>query len=126
MSNTPSKSEIELALSGKKRRNIRRKPDSRHEHHSNANPNDFQLESRQPRRSQVLGGDLSGVSGRGGKKTLLQKLSGLHMASWIAVTIVISILIAFFWPNSNSEGIREIAEQSTKQTAESFYRSSNL
>ena len=126
MSSTPSKSEIELALSGKQRQNLQRQRNARTHNNSGTNPKDFELESRQPRRSQVLGGDLTGVSGRGGKKTLLQKLSGLHMASWIAVAVVISILVAFFWPNNSSEGIREIAEQKTNKTAEPFYSDSRI
>lgn len=128
MSSSRSRSEIETALSGNQRVRKRKKSARPTQQDLDIDTNtslDFQSSS--PRRQQVIGGDLSGVSGRH-KRGLLNKLSGMHITNWIALTIVLCILIAFFWPHSSDEPIREVSAQNVKtQTkTENFYTESRI
>ncbi len=123
MSDTPSRSEIETALSGKQKlykRKVSLQDDS------DKFSDDFELETRNPRRQQVIGGDLTGVSGRGNKNSFLTKLSDIHLTNWIAALVVLCILLAFFWPHSSSQSIREITEQNLETKTETFYTESRI
>ncbi len=118
MSDTPSRSEIESALTGRQSFN-RRKSSS----DLSDSIDDFELESSR-RRQQVIGGALTGVSKRH-KKSIFSKFADIHLTNWLAVLLVACILIAFFWPN-NKESIREIAEQKIESQSEPFYTESRI
>ena len=122
MSDTRSRSEIESALSGTQRLH-KRKVTMQNEHDA---LNDFDLDSHSPRRRQVIGGNLTGVSKRGRRNGMSNKFSNINITNWLAVIVVISILVAFFWPNNNTESIREIAEQNIETQTESFYTESRI
>jgi hypothetical protein len=92
-----SRSEIESALSGRTKRNTRKA--KRPEVES------FDL-SVPPRRQQVIGGKLSGVSKRN-KFSVFSRYSDISVANWIALFVVGMIIAAFFWPNSK-DPTREI------------------
>lgn len=93
----PSRSEIERALSGRTKRNTRKA--KRPEIES------FDL-SVPPRRQQVIGGKLSGVSKRN-KYGIFSRYSDISIANWVALFVVGMIIAAFFWPNTK-DPIREI------------------
>lgn len=96
---TPSRSEIESALLGKTKRNTQ-KP-------KRPNIDTFDL-AAPPRRQQVIGGKLSGISKRN-KFGLFSRYSDISVANWIALAVVALIMMAFFWPNS---------KESTKESKE--------
>ena len=93
MSSTPSRSEIESALSGrtKKKAAKARKPVEQ----------TFDL-NVPPRRQQVIGGDLTGISSRP-KKGFFSRYSDIGIAYWIAIGMVLLIMLAFFWPQTNDQ-----------------------
>jgi len=103
MSSTPSRSEIETALSGRTKRqaNKPRRP---------VEPS-FDLNAP-PRRQQVIGGDLTGVTNRP-KRGLFSRYSNVSISYWIAGAIVLLILLAFFWPKGG-ESTREVVEAEAK------------
>ncbi len=103
MSSTPSRSEIETALSGRTKRQANKPRRS-------AQPN-FDLDAP-PRRQQVIGGDLTGVTNRP-KRGLFSRYSNVSFSYWIAGAIVLLILLAFFWPKGG-ESTREVVEAEAK------------
>jgi len=111
----PSKSEIENALAGRTSRANRapQRPKNL----------DFQLEAS-PRRQQVIGGDLTGVSKKP-KYGIFSRYAEVSVANWVAGAIVVLILIAFFWPDGG-ESIKEIAEKKAQQTPPSIYTESRI
>lgn len=119
MSDTRSRSEIEAALSGEQRLS------KRHTAKNKASIN-HEFDSNTPRRQQVIGGDLTGVSRRRHRDGLLSKLSNVNLTNWLAGIVVLSILIAFFWPNSSSQNIREIANSDIAAQTENFYTESRI
>ena len=84
---TLSRSEIESALLGDKAKR-----------HSNRRAEPSSVLDVPPRRQQVLGGDLSGVSNR--PKSLGNKLINVSVVNWLVGVLVLAILGAFFWPQS--------------------------
>lgn len=87
-----SRSEIEDALSGrtaKSNNKARPAPDST-----------FDLNAP-PRRQQVIGGKLTGVSNRP-KFGIFSRYSDISVTNWVAFVIVMLILAAFFWPQENN------------------------
>lgn len=99
MSSKPSRSEIESALSGQpaKRRKLGKKQIQA----------SFDMDVS-PRRRQVIGGDLSGVTGRA-KPNLLRRYGDLGLPYWIGMLLVALILLAFFWPKSG-DSTREVMQ----------------
>lgn len=93
-----SRSEIEDALNGRTRRN---KPKARPEP-----ANELGLDVP-PRRQQVIGGKLSGVSNRS-KFGIFSRYSDVSIVNWVAGAIVLLILAAFFWPQQN-DSTKEVA-----------------
>ncbi len=93
-----SRSEIEDALTGRTRRN---KPKSRPEPADELNLN------APPRRQQVIGGKLSGVSKRS-KYGIFSRYSDASIVNWVAGAIALLILAAFFWPQQN-DSTKEVA-----------------
>lgn len=85
----PSRSEIESALSGRTKRNTKKSKRPKAEA--------FDL-SVPPRRQQVIGGKLSGVSKRN-KFGIFSRYSDISIINWVALAIVALILAVFFWPN---------------------------
>lgn len=122
MSDTRSRSEIESALSGTQKLH-KRKVSLQNEKDKLT---DFELETRSRRRQQVIGGDLTGVSRKRSKNSLLNKFSEINITNWLAAIVVFAILVAFFWPHNNTESIREIAERNTDTKTESFYTESRI
>lgn len=112
----PSRAQIENALAGSnKRANSEQK-------RRNPEP-DFSFDAS-PRRQQVIGGDLSGISKR--KRTgLLGKYGEISIANWVAGFLVLLILVAFFWPKS-SEPIREVNSGSKVVPDQSIYQEARL
>ena len=86
---TPSRSEIENALSGRTKRNIQttKRP--------KAEPFDLSVP---PRRQQVIGGKLGGVSKRN-KFGVFSRYSDIRIVNWVALGVVALILAVFFWPS---------------------------
>lgn len=103
--NKPSRSEIESALG------VNQHPSSRKQAVSqNASPlKDLQRGTPDSRRQQVIGGDLTGISRRGSKRSILSRLAEVDYVTWSAVAIVVAILAVFFWPQSSSNAVREVA-----------------
>ncbi len=93
-----SRSEIEDALTG---RTKRIKPKARP-----APANELGLDVP-PRRQQVIGGKLSGVSNRS-KFGIFSRYSDVSIVNWVAGAIVLLILAAFFWPQQN-DSTKEVA-----------------
>jgi len=88
----PSRSEIENALSGKTPRSKKRA----------VSPASTTLDLNvPPRRQQVIGGKLTGVSNRP-KFGIFSRYSDIGIMNWVACGIVILILAAFFWPQENN------------------------
>lgn len=85
-----SRSEIESALSG----NTNNKKNTR------PNANRALDLNEPPRRQQVLGGDLTGVTSRP-KFGLFSRYSDVSVVNWVACGIILMILAAFFWPQDN-------------------------
>jgi len=83
-----SRSEIENALNGRTKRNKRKAID------------DIDL-SAPPRRQQVIGGKLGGVSSRS-KFGIFSRYSNISVVNWVAGFIILLISTAFFWPQSNN------------------------
>ena len=105
MSSKPSRSEIEIALSGRTRKKAAKVQ----------NPVDPHIDlSVPPRRQQVIGGDLTGVSSRP-KRGLFSRYGNVNISYWIATGLVILILIAFFWPQSQ-DNTREISATDSNAT----------
>lgn len=87
----PSRSEIEVALSGRTSKSTakaRPAPDST-----------FDLNAP-PRRQQVIGGKLTGVTNRS-KFGIFSRYSDISITNWVALLIIMLILAAFFWPQEN-------------------------
>lgn len=100
---TLSRSEIESALLGDQANKIKpKKPVERHA-----------ILDVPPRRQQVLGGDLSGIASR--PKSLGSKLIDVSVVNWLVGIIVLAIVGAFFWPQSQPS----VTEVSTEQTTDS-------
>jgi len=107
MSSTPSRSEIETALSGRTKRHkakTKRPPQP-----------SFDLEVP-PRRQQVIGGDLTGVNSRP-KRGIFSRYSDISLSFWFAGAVVLLILLAFFWPQSG-DSTREVTEALAKTQSE--------
>ena len=100
MSNPPSRSEIESALAGRTRK---AKAQPREKARA-----DFEF-GEQPRRRQVIGGNLAGVN-QGKKFGLFSRYSDLNLVNWVAGALVVLILAAFFWPQKN-DAITEVTRQ---------------
>ncbi|MBX2847556.1 MAG: sel1 repeat family protein, partial [Acidiferrobacterales bacterium] len=124
MSETRSRSEIESALSGKQRL-YKRKVNTQTRQDSLT---DFEFEARVPRRQQVIGGDLTGVSNRRGRNSILSKLAEIHFTNWLAGFVVVAILVAFFWPSNNIDSIREVvdANGNIQPETQAFYTESRI
>jgi len=56
----------------------------------------------------------------------MHRLREINISNWVASIIVVLILVAFFWPQPNTESIREIAERANTVPAESFYIESRI
>lgn len=54
------------------------------------------------------------------------RLKDIDVVNWIAALIVILILVAFFWPQTDSVSTREVASQASKIESESFYSESRV
>ncbi len=93
-----SRSEIESALQGGK---IKKKPSKR-------KVEETPFLDIPPRRQQVLGGDLSGISSR--PKSIGHKLIDVSVVNWIVGLTVLAIVGAFFWPQGHNS-VTEIANQ---------------
>ena len=93
-----SRSEIESALQGAK---IKKKPSKR-------KVEETPFLDIPPRRQQVLGGDLSGISSR--PKSIGHKLIDVSVVNWIVGLTVLAIVGAFFWPQGHNS-VTEIANQ---------------
>lgn len=100
MSNPPSRSEIESALSGRTR-NVQPKP-------RKETATDFEF-GEQPRRRQVIGGDLAGVNQRK-KFGLFSRHRSVTLVNWGAGAVILLILAAFFWPQKK-DSVTEVAKQ---------------
>jgi tetratricopeptide (TPR) repeat protein len=112
----PSRSEIESALSG---RTAVVPP----KHTGRAQTPDFNFEAS-PRRQQVIGGDLTGVTKR--KKTgIFSRYAEISIANWVAGLLVILIIAAFFWPR-DSDSIKEVSDRANKIQSPSIYTESRL
>lgn len=107
MSSTPSRSEIETALSGRTKRQEAKK--------KRPPQATFDLEVP-PRRQQVIGGDLTGVSNHP-KRGIFSRYSDISISYWIAGSMIPLVLLAFFWPQS-SDPTREIVEAQAKKQSE--------
>lgn len=116
MTSKPSRSEIENALSGRTNR-------SRAKASARSKNVDFDFEVS-PRRQQVIGGDLTGVSKRP-KYGIFSRYAEVSIANWVAAAIVLLIIGAFFWPQGG-ESIREIAEKKAQQSSQSIYTESRI
>lgn len=116
MTSKPSRSEIENALSGRTNRS-RAKPQKPRQNV------DFDFEVS-PRRQQVIGGDLTGISKRP-KYGIFSRYAEVSIANWVAGAIVLLIVGAFFWPQGG-ESIREVAEKKAQQTGQSIYTESRI
>lgn len=106
MSSTPSRSEIETALSGRTKRkeaNARRPQQPT-----------IDLEVP-PRRQQVIGGDLTGVSSRP-RRGLFSRYSDISLSYWFAGAMAVLILLAFFWPQSSDPTLEVIEAQAKTQS----------
>lgn len=100
MSNPPSRSEIESALSGRTKKT--KPPQTR-----KPSPElDF---NEPPRRQQVIGGNLSGVNKRK-KFGIFSRYSDVSIANWIAGFVVLLIVVAFFWPHKE-DTVTEVAKK---------------
>jgi len=119
MSIRPSKSELESALSGKKQFHSDLNSGNKNKSHAPM------MQNNNPRRQQVIGGDLTGVSSRH-KKNWRTKLSQINIVNWVAGFIVLLILAAFFWPTTTDESIKEVVEKSQAIKTESFYTESRI
>jgi len=116
MTSKPSRSEIENALSGRTNRSRAKTP-------QRPRNIDFDFEVS-PRRQQVIGGDLTGVSKRP-KYGIFSRYAEVSIANWIAGAIVLLIIGAFFWPQGG-ESIREVAERKAQQNNQSIYTESRI
>ena len=96
---TMSRSEIESALVGDKfnQKSVKRRIE----------PNT--ILNVPPRRQQVLGGDLSGISSR--PRSLSHKLTDVSVVNWLVGLIVLAIIGAFFWPQSQPSVTEVPAQQ---------------
>ena len=118
MSVKPSRTELETALAGHPKASVHKKPRT-------SNPIELQLDSMTARRQKVIGGDLTGVSKR-------QKLGygggipDINYVNWIAIAIVLLILAVFFWPQRNSESIKEIAGDAKIVESAAYYSESRV
>lgn len=103
MSSTPSRSEIETALSG---RTKRKEANARRPQRPTI---DLEVP---PRRQQVIGGDLTGISSRP-RKGLFSRYGDISLSYWFAGAMAVLILLAFFWPQS-SDPTLEVTEAQAK------------
>ncbi|NND00849.1 MAG: hypothetical protein HKN85_11770 [Gammaproteobacteria bacterium] len=119
MSAKPSRSEIETAVAGRTKPVKRRKrPPERVE---------FQLDSPAPRRQQVIGGDLTGVSKyQKFRRGRLGSSLAVNYVNWIAGVIVLMIVVAFFWPHPKRESTKEVAGTPEKVESAPFYSESRV
>lgn len=117
MTAKPSRSEIETALALKPRTPSNRARAKQNEADLFTEPN--------RRRQQVIGGDLSGVANRR-YRNHLTRLKDVNVVNWVAAVIVLLILAAFFWPQTDNGSIREVANQSGQIESESFYSESRV
>jgi len=101
----PSRSEIESALSGRTKRNPQ-KPRP-------VNPQEFDL-NVPPRRQQVIGGNLSGVSNKP-SFGIFSRYSNVSITNWVALAIVLLILLAFFWPAGKKSTLETTSPALTAQ-----------
>ena len=100
MPNSPTRAEIESALSGRNK--------STRKNTKQNLPEDLHF-GEPPRRQQVIGGNLSGVNRRK-KFGLFSRYSEVNMVNWLAGVLVLLILAAFFWPQKKNP-TAEIAKQ---------------
>jgi hypothetical protein len=112
----PSRSEIESALSG--RTAIVPPKHARRTHSADVN---FEAS---PRRQQVIGGDLTGVTKRK-KPGIFSRYAEISIANWVAVLLVILIVAAFFWPRE-SDSIKEVQDRANRIESPSIYTESRL
>lgn len=112
----PSRSEIESALSGRTNTAASKKRERAKSH-------DFSFEAS-PRRRQVIGGDLTGVSKRK-SYGLFSRYGEISIANWIAGLMVLLILIAFFWPKG-VDPIKEVKGKANQVDSPSIYTESRL
>lgn len=121
-SNTkPSRSEIENAVAGQSSLRGRDKGKKSLSRDTTNAGQDLKLETMAARRQQVIGGDLTGISRRGGKRNWYARLRDLNFVNWIAAAIVLAILVVFFWPQGNNDAVREITPPNP-QAATSGYQ----
>jgi hypothetical protein len=118
MSVKPSRTELETALTGHTKASVHKKPRT-------SNPIELQLDSMTARRQKVIGGDLTGVSKRQ-KFSYGGGIPDINYVNWIAITIVLLILAVFFWPQSNSESIREIVGDAKIVESAAYYTDSRV
>jgi len=101
----PTRSEIENALSGRTKVNpkkARQIPSA-----------EFDL-NVPPRRQQVIGGNLSGVSNKP-KFGIFSRYGNMSIINWSAVVIVCLILLAFFWPQNKKSTLETTSPELTNQ-----------
>jgi len=77
-----------------------------------------------PRRQNVIGGDLTGISKRN-SGDFISRYFRTNIINTIAFALVIMIAIAFFWPQKNNS-IKEVAERAQTIQSATFYNESRL
>lgn len=77
-----------------------------------------------PRRQNVLGGDLTGISKRR-RDDFISRYLRTNVINTIAFALVMLIAIAFFWPQKNNS-IKEVSERAQAIKSANFYNQSRL
>ena len=123
MTAKPSKSDIESALAGRTKSSVRRPRPAAHSTQENSGLGET---STNPRRQNVLGGDLAGISKRPPRNRSLTRLGEISYANWIAGVVVLLILAVFLWPETHNPTTREIARQAATVDSAPFYSESRV
>ena len=100
-----SRSEIENALVGRTKVSPKKA--------RQAASDDFDL-SVSPRRQQVIGGTLSGVSNKP-KFGIFSRYSDMSISNWVAAAIVGLIVLAFFWPTNKPSTLETVTPEQAQQ-----------
>ncbi len=109
MSKSPSRSEIETALSSS---NTKHKSKKKRQ----TAKSDFEF-GEPPRRQQVIGGDLTGVNQRK-KLGVFSRHGEWNIVGWLGAIVVALIVVAFFWPEQqNATTEIEVKPDQTKVVA---------
>ena len=116
MPSSHSRSEIESALSSKSKK-MGSSPA-----HAKTKPQSNRVS---PRKQQVLGGNLTGVSAQRNSKVGIW-FSGINIVYAIGLVVIAIILLAFFWPQANERSVREVEASQQIKESESIYRESRI